>query len=299
MKVNKGAVIAIGVFDGVHIGHRKIIKSAVGRAGKLGLKSVVLTFDPHPMKVIRPGAKVPSLISICHRVRLIKEIGAAAVVILKFTKAVARMSAGEFIGDVLIKRFGMKELYVGQDFRFGAGAVTGIKDLGLLASAYDFRLNVVKPVKADRQIVSSSAIRRLIMKGDIRKAQKFLGRPVSVLGTVVSGARLARELGYPTANINPHHEVIPPSGVYAVRVRLNKDMLNGVLNIGFRPTFYGPRDKEPSIEVHIFDFNKRIYGKDLEIFFVRKIRDESRFADKDALVEQVRKDENAARSILN
>lgn len=295
----KASVLTIGVFDGIHIGHRRVIKSVVERARRLGAKSVVITFDPHPLKITHPGTKIPSLISLEHRIRLIGGLGADYGIILNFSNSVSGLSAEEFISKVLINKLGMKEMYAGENFYFGKDAKTGIKDLRTLAKKYGFRIHAVRPVKINKKIVSSSAIRKFIIEGDLRKAERFLGRPVSVLGTVVSGARLARQLGYPTANINPHHEVIPPRGVYAVLVRYDKKMLKGVLNIGFRPTFYSPRDIEPSIEAHIFDFNKRIYGKDLEILFIKKIRDEKKFKDTNTLVKRVRQDERIARSILS
>ena len=294
----KGSIVTIGVFDGVHIGHRKVINKVVSAAKKLCLKSVVLTFDPHPLKVLHTSSGVPSLISLNHRIKLIKELGLDVLVILKFTKSIAGLAPEKFVRDILICKIGMKEIYVGKDFYFGKGASSGPEVLKNLAKKFLFKTTMVKSVKIGRNIVSSSVIRRFIINGNIEKASRFLGRPVSVLGTVVGGSKLARVLGYPTANINPHHEAIPPSGVYAVRVRFKKRVLKGVLNIGSKPTFYSPKDRKTAIEVHIFDFDKRIYGRELEVLFVKKIRDEFKFKDKDALVAQIRQDEAIARKLL-
>ncbi len=297
-KAAKGSVVTIGVFDGLHIGHREIIEMVVRRAKKLNLKSVALTFDPHPLKVLHLSSWIPSLLSLNHRIKLIDQLGIDLLVVVNFTKTISNLSPEEFVKEILISKIGAKEIYVGENFYFGKGAKAGVKTLGSLARRFGFRMKIVKPITIGKDIVSSSLIRKLITNGDIAKASKFLDRPVSILGTVISGSRLARVLGYPTANINPHHEAIPPSGVYAVLVRLKNRLFKGVLNIGRRPTFYGPRDKEPTIEVHIFDFDERIYDKEIEILFIKKLRDEAKFKDRDALVNQIRKDEALARAIL-
>lgn len=294
----RGSVVTIGVFDGVHIGHRKVIAGAVERAKARRLDSVVMTFEPHPLKVLHPLSWIPSLISLEHRIRLIEELGADILVVAKFSKEFSRMSAEKFIKDILVSNLGAREIYVSEGFCFGRGAAadTGmIKDIG---RRFGVRVNVIKPVKVGGRTVSSSIIRKLIAEGDIDTAARFLGRPVSVLGTVVRGANLARELGYPTANINPHHEVVPPGGVYAVKVRFRGRALKGVLNIGLRPTFFSPRDREPNIEVHIFSFHKKIYSQDLEVLFVKKIRDEVKFKGRQELVDRIRQDVKLARDIL-
>lgn len=293
----KKSVVTIGVFDGVHIGHQAIIKEVVARARAVKAKSILITFDPHPLKIIKPGERVPTLISLAHRARLAKAMGINKVFVVKFSRALANMSAEDFI-KMLVRKLGVRDIYVGENFYLGKGASSGPRELQRIAKGHSFKVHVVKSVKVGGETVSSSRIRTLIAKGDIGKAARFLGRKVSVLGTVVSGAALARELGYPTANINPHHEAIPPSGVYAVKIRCGKDIYNGVLNIGTRPTFYG-RDTEPEpvIEAHIFNFRKNIYGRDLEVFFVKKLRDEKKFRSTEALVSQIRLDEKRARSI--
>jgi len=294
----EGAVLAIGVFDGVHIGHRKIIESAVGEAKKRKLKSVVLTFDPHPTRILHPDLRAQSLISLDHRIRLIERMGVDILVVLDFSQALADISAEDFARKILVGKFGAKELCVGDNFYFGRGGHAGALRLKQLGRLYGFRVNILKSIKVGRSVVSSSLIRKLIASGDLNKASRLLGRRVSVLGTVVGGVRLARELGYPTANLNPHHEVIPPSGVYAVLVNFQGRSYKGVLNIGLRPTFYAPRDREPAIEAHIFGFKKEIYGHDLEVFFVKKIRREISFDNKDDLVKQIKRDEKRAESIL-
>lgn len=290
----KASAVTIGVFDGVHIGHRKIIEKVVACAKDKGLEAVVVTFDPHPSKVLSPSEKAPSLISLDHRLDIFKRLGVDTAVVINFAKPFAGMKPEDFVKKVLVGSLGARFIYTGENFYFGNSASANFSALKNLAGSYGIRAVSVPTVKVSGEAVSSSLIRRYITSGGLEKARRLLGRPVSILGTVIRGARFARVLGYPTANINPHHEVIPPAGVYAVRVRIGKVVRGGVLNIGKRPTFYAPRDKEPDIEAHIFDFKSRIYGKEIEVCFVRKIRDEKRFKDAAALVMQIKKDTGLA-----
>jgi riboflavin kinase/FMN adenylyltransferase len=295
----KKSVVTIGVFDGVHIGHRAVIKNVVGRAKAVGAMSIVVTFDPHPLKVLGAGHLALSLMSLKHRVNAIKGLGVDKVIVMKFDKRLSGMEPGGFIKNVIQKELNAQEIFVGEDFCFGRHAGADIKALKRIGGTAGLRVHPVKAVKRNGQVISSSEIRRLVVSGRIKDASKLLGRPFSILGTVVSGAKLARVLGYPTANINPHHEAMPPSGVYAVKVKLNKKLLKGVMNIGVRPTFYDHgRDVEPSIEVHIFGFHGSIYGRDMEILFVKRIRAEKKFNTIDSLIEQVRKDEKSAKRLL-
>lgn len=293
----KGSVSTVGVFDGVHVGHRKILREVAASAKKRGLKSVVMTFYPHPVKILNPGSKIPSLISLDHRIKLIEDCGIDILIIVKFTLFFAAVSAESFARSVLLKKLGTRYFYVGKNFYFGRKGKAGEKELIAIAKRLGFGVRVLSPVKISGNVVSSSIIRRLIIDGDLKNAARLLGRPVSILGTVVRGARIARVLGYPTANINPHHEVVPKVGVYAVKVKVGRQFYKGVLNIGFRPTFFSSRDKEPEIEVHIFGFHKRIYGRDIEIFFVKKLRVERRFSNTKKLVEQIKKDALMAQSL--
>lgn len=296
----KRSVATVGIFDGVHLGHKFIIKKIAQRAEEIGAKSVVLTFEPHPLKVLNAKSYVPTLISLEHRTGLIGRMGIDYFMVLKFTKAFSKMAPEEFVKKVLVDKIGLEEIYIGEDFYFGRNAQGTPEALSRLGKDYGFRVRIIKPFKTRGRIVSSSLIRKLILKGEISEAAKFLGRPVSILGTVVRGSSRGRILGFPTANVNPHHEVVPPAGVYAVMVKHEEEILKGVLNIGRRPTFYSQtRDLEPTIEVHIFDFDKDVYGADLEIFFVRKIRDELRFDDRYDLALRIREDAETAKKILS
>ncbi|MDD5155158.1 MAG: riboflavin biosynthesis protein RibF [Candidatus Omnitrophica bacterium] len=290
-------VVALGVFDGVHIGHRVVLKAAVKKANDIGGTAMAVTFYPHPQGE-------GSLHSLEHRLRLVAELGIDVCVIINFSRAFAKVSAQDFIKNILVRRLNTYYVYVGSNFRFGRGASGDFKLLEKLSGIYGFRLKAFNVIKAGTRNISSTYIRRLISKGNLRMAQRLLGRPVSVFGTVVRGVSFGRKLGFPTANIDPHHEVLPPSGIYACRVILGKDKLNGVCYIGRQPEFlmknsHTSRKNLKHVEVHIFNFNKPIYGKELEIQFLKKIRKERRFASPGPLAAQIKKDVKVSRKILS
>lgn len=296
----KCSVVTIGVFDGIHRGHAAVLRKVAQTAEKKGLQSIAVTFDPHPLKILYGKHSASSLISLKHRVRLIRELGIGRVFIVKFNKKIANMPPEKFIRDIIIRLLRAKEIFVGEDFCFGKGAGADAAKLRFIGKRLGIKVSVVRHVKKRGRIISSSLIRDLVKTGRIDEVPVLLGRPYSILGTVVSGSKLARSLGYPTANINPHHEAIPTSGVYAVKVKFMGKFYKGVMNIGTRPTFYNHgKDKEPSLEVHIFDFDKRIYGTDLEVIFVKKLRDEKRFKTMESLIEQIKRDEIQARKVLS
>jgi len=295
--MDKKTVVAIGVFDGVHIGHKKILHDAVKIAKRNNTKSIALTFYPHPLSVVDSNAAPLSLISLKHRLNLIKDIGIDKRVVFNFTKGFSNFTAEIFIKNVLVKKLNAGWVVVGENFSFGKhreGDCNLLKDRGRV---YGFKVAHVKTLTYKGKVISSSFIRRLIQSGDLDLAKRLLGRPVEVLGTVVKGNEIGRELGFPTANINPHHEIVPPSGVYIVKVNIDKHIYNGVLNIGVRPTFYGNKkqDKEPTIEVFIFNFKKNIYKKDIEVKFIKRIRSEKKFKSRQDLIQQIKLDVTKAR----
>lgn len=281
IKKYKKPVVALGVFDGMHLGHRRILEAVVDKARRIKGRSMVVTFwpDPHREK---------SLYSLEHRLRLMDSIGIDVCIVIKFNRTFSGISAENFIKDILVKKIGAQYIYVGRNFKFGKQARGDFRTLDKLSSYYNFKLKVFGLIKIDNQPISSTHIRRLITKGKLDTAQKLLCRPVSILGTVIRGSSLATRLGFPTANINPHHEVLLPSGIYAVSVFLDNKNFKGVCYIGSKPTF--KKRIEKHIEVYIFNFHQNIYGKYLEIQFIKKIRNERKFGSPQSLARQVKKD---------
>jgi riboflavin kinase/FMN adenylyltransferase len=262
----------------------------------IGGKACVVTFEPHPLEVLRPHMTPPMLISVKHRMRLLEEEGVDMAAVINFTGDFAVMTPFCFAEEVLKKRLNAKDLLVGEDFVLGRGRAGNVKNLKRIGRRLGFNVRVIKPLKAGGQVISSTLIRRLIMSGRLENARQLLGRNVSVLGTVVRGYRRGRTIGFPTANIDPHHEAIPPSGVYAVKVKIGRKEHIGVANIGFRPTFYDAKgEKERVIEVHILDFSRLIYGKDAEVIFLKRIRQERKFKNKISLSSRIKRDIDIAK----
>jgi riboflavin kinase/FMN adenylyltransferase len=291
------AVVALGVFDGVHRAHRQILKYAVREARRIKGKSVVVTFWPHPQQEA-------SLYSLKHRLRLIEEIGIDICIVINFSRSFAKISAENFVRNILVNKIGAQYVCFGENFRFGKGAKGDINLLKKLALRYRFRLKVFEVIKVKHKPISSTYIRRAIIGGDLKTAGALLLRPVGVLGTVIRGSSLAKRLGFPTANINPHHEVLPPSGVYAVKIIFQNKKFKGACYIGSKPTvqFKVPSSESKApihIEVHIFNFQGDIYGKDLELQFIKKIRNEKKFSSAVILATQVRKDVSLVKKLLS
>lgn len=290
IKKYRKPVVALGVFDGMHLGHRRILKAAADKAQRIEGTSMAVTFwpDPHREK---------SLYSLEHRLRLIESIGIDVCIVIKFNKRFSRISAEDFIKDILVKKIGAQYIYVGRNFRFGRDGRGDSRTLEKFSSLYNFKLKVFGLIKIDNQPISSTYIRRLINRGKLDIARKLLSRPVSILGTVIRGSSLATRLGFPTANINPHHEVLSPSGIYAVSVLLDNRNFKGVCYIGAKPTF--KKGIEKHIEVYIFNFHRDIYGKYLEIQFIKKIREERKFSSSQSLARRVKKDISLAQRLFS
>jgi len=286
----KNPVVALGVFDGLHRGHRNILQSVVRKAQKINGTSMALTFFPHPQKE-------ESLYSLEHRLRLISELGVEVCIVINFSANFAKMSAHDFIAKILVEKIGPRFVYIGENFHFGKGALGDYKLLSLWAKENKFSLKIFKVIKSNGRPISSTAIRRLIRSSKIKEAERLLGRRVSVLGSVIRGSRIARTLGFPTANINPHHEVIPPSGIYAVQVIFAAKKYDGICYIGRRPTVCAGK-KPIQVEVHIFDFHRKIYDKFLEVQFVKLIRWDKKFASIKDLSIQIQKDIVSCHRIL-
>ncbi|MFH1414299.1 MAG: bifunctional riboflavin kinase/FAD synthetase [Candidatus Omnitrophota bacterium] len=274
-------VVALGVFDGVHRGHRRILKAAVSKAGMNKGTSVVLTFWPHPQKE-------KTLFSLQHRLRLIDQLGIDVCIVINFNRKFSGISAADFVRNILLKKLRAESVYIGKNFRFGRGQEGDHRFLSRLSSVYNFKLKVFQVLKVSNKPISSTYIRLLINQGRFKLAEELLAHPVSILGTVVRGSSLGKRIGFPTANIDPHHEVMPPNGIYAVWVIIRKRRFQGICYIGSRPTF--ARKISKRIEVYIYNFKKKLYGEYLEIQFLQKIRDEQRFDSALSLVKQIKKD---------
>jgi len=292
------SVVTIGSFDGVHVGHQAILRRVIELAKHHAGRSVVITFEPHPRAVLGRHAEGLLLTTTEHKLQLIEAQGIDTCVVVKFDHAFAQMEAATFVQDLLAVKFDLRTVVLGATNRFGKNASGNARFLQQCGGRLGFDVEVIEPVRVDDTVVNSTVVRTLVQAGELEQANAFLGRQFALFGTVVRGATRGRKIGYPTANIDPHNEVVPPSGVYAVRVQLGTRALNGVLNIGLRPTFEDPDDVSSAVEVHIFDFEQDVYGREVEVIFVKKLREERRFEDGALLREQIRRDELEARRLL-
>jgi riboflavin kinase/FMN adenylyltransferase len=289
-------VLTLGNFDGVHLGHQAIFRKIVERAAAIGGTSIAFTFEPHPLKVLAPE-RSPRLLNTFHgKMRLFEQAGIEVVVCANFTRAFADQNPEDFGREVLHNLIGVREVYVGYDYAFGKGREGSIESLKRMGTDYGFDVGVIEPVRIDEVVVSSSVVRDLLSNGRVENAARLLGRQYSIEGEVVHGAHRGQKFGFPTANLKTVNELIPGFGVYAVTARLRGDtMVKGVASIGIRPTF----DSGPvSIEVYLFDIDEDLYGREMEVFFVARLRGERKFTSPEALVEQIRKDVQDAQDVL-
>ncbi|MBI5182439.1 MAG: bifunctional riboflavin kinase/FAD synthetase [Nitrospirae bacterium] len=291
----KRPIITIGNFDGVHLGHQAILKKIISRAKKTGGNSVVLTFEPHPVKVVSPHKDIRLITSCEERAKFLSEAGVDAVICVNFTKEFSEQHPDDFARDILFNKIGAAEVYVGHDYAFGKGREGTIEYLRDLGERYGFHVDVIEPIMVNGAIVSSSRIRELIAKGNVDAAARFLGRYYTLSGVVIKGAGRGKDLGFPTANIEPPAELIPKDGVYAVIVKKGKDVYNGVANVGNKPTF---GNEKLGIEAYLFDFDKNLYKKRLEISFIKRLRDEIAFKNPAELIASLKKDVRKAKEIL-
>ncbi|MBI1912054.1 MAG: bifunctional riboflavin kinase/FAD synthetase [Deltaproteobacteria bacterium] len=292
----KNPVLTLGNFDGLHLGHRKIIKKVAERAKELKTKSVVFTFDPHPLKVVAPHKSPPLILDSEEKAKLISEFGIDYLIFAKFTKEFASTHPRQFVENVLVKGLSVKEVWVGHDFSFGHGKAGNVDYLRHLGEELGFKVFVMPAFKKSGAIVSSSRIRELVKTGNVRGAATLLGRNFKIKGKVVRGKDIGKEIGFPTANLKVSSEIIPENGVYVAYASVAGKSHPAVLNIGTAPTFGG---KERCVEVHILDFKNNIYGKKMEVSFVKRLRSEKTFKSKEALVTQIRKDTEKARQTLH
>ena len=295
----KNAVVTIGNFDGVHIGHQALFHEVIEKADAIGGTAVAMTFEPHPMRILKQNNHPPLITLYEQKEELIQRTGIDVMICVPFTKAFASLSAREFIEDLLIQKIGMKAIVVGKDYSFGKNREGNLQPLKAFAEEMDFDVIVADWIKMSKNYpdrISSTRIRELVMAGQMEKAQKMLGRHYQIRGTVVTGRdRGGKLLGIPTANINLHDELCPRTGIYAVTVECRGLQYIGVANIGYSPTF---NENEFSVEVHILDFNDNIYNEKIRVNFIQRIRDEIKFSNISELIEQIQKDIATAREIF-
>ncbi len=294
-------VVTIGTFDGVHLGHKKVISRLKGFAREHNGESVIFTFYPHPRLVTRPEeSNLRLLTTLEEKTELFSRSGIDHLIVFPFTKEFSQLTYAEFVKQILVDKVKTHCLVVGYDHRFGKNREGSFEYLQSCADKYGFLIEKLDALLIDEANVSSTRIRNALQQGQIEKANRYLGYRYTLHGTVVEGQRVGRKMGFPTANIEASdpHKLIPGYGVYAVEVNLSGIIYQGMLNIGSRPTFNKNADNR-SIEVHIFDFGDNLYNKEVTLIFAGKIRDEQRFNSIDALTEQLKKDKTAALNILS
>jgi riboflavin kinase / FMN adenylyltransferase len=290
-------VLAVGSFDGVHRGHQRVIGRAVELSRQTDGEAWVLTLDPHPLKILKPEAAPPLITSTLHKVRLIEALGVDGCVVMPFTREVAAEEPGDFMERLKKTVPGLSKLVVGENWTFGHHGRGDVALLKKLAPGLGFDVSVVDPVLWNHAAISSTRIRQAVAKGRLAEAQAALGHPFSILGTVVSGKRVGRQLGFPTANLDPHNEVRPPGGVYAVKVLVGSRSFQGVVFLA--ESREAPRTPSGFVtEVHVLDFDEDIYGMDMEVLFIKWVREARHFETRGALKKQIGLDVQRARDIL-
>ncbi|MCK4739470.1 MAG: bifunctional riboflavin kinase/FAD synthetase [Deltaproteobacteria bacterium] len=294
----KGGIITLGNFDGIHLGHQKILKTLVLRGKKLKLPTILFTFNPHPLKIISPKKNPPLIISGEQKASLIASFGIDTLILSRFTKEFASLSAKDFFEQILLKELRPKEIIIGHDYCFGKARSGTAERLKLFAKKEGIAVRIVSAKTKGGKVVSSSRIRSLILDGEITEANKLLGRNFTLTGEVIKGRGVGKNLGYPTANLKTKCELIPRVGVYATYVKIagRKKLYKGVVNIGEAPTF---KRKKTIFEVHLLDFNSKLYGKFIELFFVKFIRAEKQFPLACKLAVQIEQDIKKTRALLS
>jgi len=289
------SVVAQGIFDGLHLGHQEVIRSAVGRARSVAAQAVALTFDPHPVAVLRPAEAPPEIMPLDERLERIAELGPAVALVIPFTLEFSQVEAEAFVRDVLVGLLRAREVVVGFNHTFGRGARGNPTVLSALAAPHGVSVHVIPPLSVNGVVVSSSSLRDALRRGDVEGAASLLGRPYTVRGVVSRGAERGRTLGFPTANIVVREQAVLADGVYAGRAGWEGESALAVINVGVRPTF---GDEPRTIEAHLLDATPDLYGPRLTIAFLGRIRAEMRFPSVDALRARIREDVAIARRVL-
>ena len=290
-----GTVATVGTFDGIHAGHREVLEEIARRGRSRGLRSLLITFDRHPLEVVRPDDAPPLLTTPAEKKEMLALTGLQYVAFLPFTRSLSLYQPEEFVREVLVRRFRVRELVIGYDHGFGRGRSGDTETLRELGRELGFDVDVVEEVDVGRDPVSSTRIRRLLAEGRVERAAECLGRPYSLQGPVVHGMGRGRDLGFPTANIDPPggRKLIPAAGIYAVRARVRDELRDGILHAGPRPTFGGA---SATLELYLLDFDRDIYGEPVRVDFLKRLREVRSFSSTDELVAEMRRDRERARA---
>ena len=289
------AVVTLGNFDGVHLGHQNIFEKVKEEASRIHGETVVITFEPHPLKILSPKHCPPLLTPFRKKMMLIEKSGIETVLCIEFSLAFSRMTPFEFIRNILVEKLKATKVIVGYNYHFGKKQMGDIRILKNAAKFFNFEVEVMEPLVIDHTVVSSSKIRELMKDGKVEEAAKLLGRNYPIIGRVIKGFKRGHTLGFPTANLEISEELYPRAGVYAVEVIWNQQVFNGLANVGYNPTFLPAQQNESpgrsfSVEVYILNFSDEIYGEEIQVNFKRRIRDEIRFNSPLQLVQQIEKD---------
>ena len=292
-------IVTLGTFDGIHLGHKKIIKEVVNKAADYGDESFLITFHPHPRKIISGDHNIKLLNTSAEKLEMFESLGIQNLLIINFTKEFSKLSPDAFIDNYVVNGIGAKEVVIGYDHHFGKGRSGDIGFLKNKGAKSGFKVTIIPGFQIENVIVSSSKIRNALLAGNIVTVNKYLGRFYSFSGTVVQGDKRGRELGFPTANLRIENEdkLLPAIGIYAVEFIARGNIYQGLLSIGKRPTFYDSGEIVP--EVYVFDFNEDIYGENVTVNLVERIRGEEKFSSAEELIEQMKKDKEIGLEILN
>ena len=294
----KESILTIGTFDGVHIGHNKILKRLIQDSKKNNLSSLVMTFFPHPRMILNKSHEIKMIDTIDEKINLLEKTGLDNLIIHPFDNNFSKIRAKEFVEEILVKKLKIKEIIIGYDHKFGKDREASVEDLKKFGKDYMFTVKEIPAQEIDSIAISSTKIRNAILNGEIEKCNKFLGRNFILTGKVVYGDGLGKKIDFPTANIEikETYKIIPKNGVYLVKTKINSNTYFGMMNIGIRPTV-GGRNK--SLEIHFFNFKDNIYGKNVSIEIIKKIRDEKKFSSIDQLKIQLKKDEQFCLKLIN
>ena len=294
----KESILTIGTFDGVHIGHNKILKRLIQDSKKNNLSSLVMTFFPHPRMILNKSHDIKMIDTISEKINLLEKTGLDNLIIHPFDNNFSKIRAKEFVEEILVKKLKIKEIIIGYDHKFGKDREASVEDLKKFGQDYMFNVKEIPAEEIDSIAISSTKIRDAILNGEIEKCNKFLGRNFILTGKVVYGDGLGKKIDFPTANIEikETYKIIPKNGVYLVKTKINSNTYFGMMNIGIRPTVGGTNK---SLEIHFFNFKDNIYGKNVSIEIIKKIRDEEKFSSIDQLKIQLKKDEQFCLKLIN